>query len=124
MGMVQHDRRIELMDDPAHFIASLPTISGRFLACPAPGTEHVQVMASKNEYTLACESLQVRAKVDHLHEITFLSDCRVGFPGPEDASICNFVYRHQLGMFFTFLTLVRYKIDPDRQDIDLPRSGL
>jgi hypothetical protein len=124
MGMVQHDRRSESIDDLAHFFASFPTNSSLFLTCPPPGAEHVQVMASKNEYTLACESPQVRAKVDHLYEITFLSECRIGFPGPEDASTCNFVYRNQLGMFVTFLTLTRFKIDPYRKDIDLSRSGL
>ena len=123
MGMVQHDRWFESKDDPAHLIASFPTISAWFLTCPAPRTEQIKIMATKNEYALICEFQEVRAKVGHLYEITFLVARRVGLASPEDTLAGDFVYCYQLGMFLMSLMFFRNKINPDRQDIDLSRGS-
>lgn len=94
MRMLQHDCWRESTCELAHLYAPLPTNSASCVVRPASGTEHVQIMAAKNKYPLACEFQQVCLKVDHLYEMAFLVVRWVRLPGPEHASTVDFVDRH------------------------------
>jgi len=117
MWMLEYDRWLELTCKLSHLLASLPSDSVWRLVRLASGTEHVQVMAAKNEYPLVGNLQQMSAEIDNLHQVAFLVARWVGLPRPEAASAGEFVNRHQLGMF---LAVISGKINSDCQDVNLP----
>jgi hypothetical protein len=52
--------------------------------------------------------------------MAFLAACRVELPGPEYASLGEFINRHHLCML---PIVVPQEINPNRQDIDFPLGG-
>lgn len=121
MWMMQHDSRFKSTRELSHVLAPLPTETAPLLVRPTSGTEHVQVVAAKDQYSLTRDLHKVRAKVDNLHEVTLLAARRVRLPCSEDASTDEFIDRHQFGMF---LSIIPGKINPNRQDFHFPVGRL